>query len=823
MSRGFTLAAGAPMTLPPGGGPWLVMTGTVEVYLAGPERRRLIAQVAVGQHIFPLAPDTPLSLSLVTDEAAALAEDDAGDASASLVHWVTAGSLAAGAVPPDMPPADIAAFTAGLDTRFAEADRARDALLSARIGADPGPRRAAGGIERALVDAAAMLGVADDMVRVPQQGHDFFNAPSLARGAGLRATRIILPPGWWRDDHGPLLVQDRESGWVDAVRWRAGAYSDVEGRALTPDEGAAKDSLAFRLYPPLEGDLSRFGMMARSVANGVRAEAPLVAGAGLLAALLGLLAPLASGWIFDDIVPAGAGGLLVAAGIALLIAAVVNMVLAAVRALAVSRITGRGQVTMAAGVADHVLRLPARFFRTLSAGDFNQRLETMATIRQLVTNIVLSAGLTLAFSLVYLLLLFVYDARMALVGLALTLVYIAAVALSRAFQLAPLREAAARDGRLAGMTFEILEGLPKLRSAAAEPRALERWRSAYAAERAATAAGERVGNHFAAFADSWHLVTMIGLFAAAALLSAAELPPGKFIAFLTAFGIFQANFTAFSEALLAIQTAKPLAERVRPILTAEPEAGVGRADPGRLTGDIEASNLTFGYDGTMAPLLDGLSFSVRAGEHLAIVGGSGSGKSTILRLLLGFERPSTGSLAFDGQELASLDPARVRAQIGVVLQTSQLFAGSILDNIRGASDATLEQCIAAAERAGLGTDLKLMPMGLHTPITEGSGTLSGGQRQRILIARALAASPALIFLDEATSALDNATQAVVARTMDAMAATRITIAHRLSTVRNADRICVLEKGRFVETGNYAELMARDGAFAALARRQLLED
>ena len=272
---------------------------------------------------------------------------------------------------------------------------------------------------------------------------------------------------------------------------------------------------------------------------------------------------------------------------------------------------------------------------------------------------------------------------------------------------------------------------------------------------------------------------------------------------------------------MAIQTTRPLAERARPILTAEPETGAGRADPGRLTGDIQASGLSFGYDEAMAPLIDGLSFSAKSGEHLAIVGGSGSGKSTILRLLLGFEKLRTGSLAYDGQELASLDPARVRSQIGVVLQSSQLFAGSIHENICGATNATLDQCEAAAERAGLASDLRIMPMGLHTPITEGAGTLSGGQRQRILIARALAAEPAILFFDEATSALDNATQAIVARTLDAMRATRITIAHRLSTVRNADRICVLERGRFVETGSFAELMALNGAFAALARRQLL--
>lgn len=823
MTGRIALPAGAPVTLPSGGTPWRVLAGRIEVYLVGPERRRLIAEVGIGGHVFPLAPDQPLALSLVAADPALLAREEAGETAASARHWLVSASLAAGMTPPTAAPADLAAFTAGLDRQFAAADRARDRLLAERIGAASETEAPASGIDQALVDAAGMLGLAAEPAGMRGGTRATPDIPARARAFGLRASRIILPPGWWRDDHGPLLLQPRDGGATIAASWRRGAYREGDGRALTAAEAVGKDSLAYRLYAPLDEDLTRFAAMARSVGQELRAEAPLVAGAGLLAALLGLLAPLATGWIFDEIVPAGVGGLLLAAGVALLTAAIVNLVLAAVRALAMSRVTGRGQVAMAAGIADHVLRLPVRFFRTMSAGDFNQRLEAMVTIRQLVTNIVLSAGLTLAFSLVYLLLLFVYDARMALVGLGLTLVYVGAVVVSRGFQMRPLREAAARDGRLAGMTFELLEGLPKLRSAAAEPRALARWRAAYGAERAATATGERVGNHFTAFADSWQLVTLIGLFAAAALLSRTTLPPGQFIAFLAAFGIFQANFTTFSEALLAIQTARPLAERARPILAAAPEAGVGRADPGRLTGDIQVSNLTFGYDGTMAPLIDGLSFSVAAGEHLAIVGASGSGKSTILRLLLGFERPVTGSLAYDGQELSGLDPARVRSQIGVVLQASRLFAGSILDNIRGASDAPLEQCMAAAERAGLGTDLRLMPMGLHTPITEGSGTMSGGQRQRILIARALAADPAILFLDEATSALDNATQAVVSRTMDAMAATRITIAHRLSTVRNAHRICVLERGRFVETGPYEALMALGGAFATLARRQLLED
>lgn len=341
--------------------------------------------------------------------------------------------------------------------------------------------------------------------------------------------------------------------------------------------------------------------MGRSVLMGLRAESRPILAAGLGAALLGLLVPIATAWIFDEIVPSGAGGLLVSVGLALFVAPFVGAAFSVVRMLAVARVAGRGRANMAAGIADHVLRLLARFFRTIPAGDFNQRLASLESIRALVMDILLTAGLTLAFAGIYLVLLFVYEPRVAFAGLVLTLLYVAALAISRALRVAPLREAAERDGKLAGLTFEILDNLPKLRSAAAEPRALARWNRAYAAERDATAAGERIGNHFHSFADSWQILTLMGLFAVAALLASRDVPPGRFIAFLIAFAIFQASFAAFCESLLAIYTARPLAERVRPILSAAPEAGIGRADSGRLKGDIQASGLSFTYTERTAP------------------------------------------------------------------------------------------------------------------------------------------------------------------------------------------------------------------------------
>ena len=216
-----------------------------------------------------------------------------------------------------------------------------------------------------------------------------------------------------------------------------------------------------------------------------------------------------------------------------------------------------------------------------------------------------------------------------------------------------------------------------------------------------------------------------------------------------------------------------------------------------------------------------MSLSVRPSESIAIVGPSGSGKSTLLRLLLGFERPNAGTVSYDGQDLATLDIREVRRQIGVVLQNGSVTPGFILDNILGAASLTLDDAWQAASMAGIAEDIQRLPMGMYTLVSEGGTTFSGGQRQRLLIARALARHPRLLFFDEATSALDNMTQSVVAESVARMQATRIVIAHRLSTVLQADRIIVMEGGRIRQVGTFRELMREEGVFKRLAERQMV--
>ena len=232
--------------------------------------------------------------------------------------------------------------------------------------------------------------------------------------------------------------------------------------------------------------------------------------------------------------------------------------------------------------------------------------------------------------------------------------------------------------------------------------------------------------------------------------------------------------------------------------------------------------MVFSYDKSGARVLNGIDLDIAPGEYVGIVGASGSGKSTLLKLLLGFEKPDEGRVCYDGKDLRQLDKREVRKQLGVVLQNGRLIAGSIYENITiTAPHATMEEVRAVIEAVGLKDDIAQMPMGVHTVLSESSGTISGGPQQRILIARAIAPKPRILIFDEATSALDNVTQAAVCESLERMNVTRIVVAHRLSTVRNCDRILVLDNGKIAEEGSYESLMAKNGLFRQFASRQTI--
>lgn len=419
-----------------------------------------------------------------------------------------------------------------------------------------------------------------------------------------------------------------------------------------------------------------------------------------------------------------------------------------------------------------------------------------------------------------LVLLLVYSVPLALVAIGM-LIVIGAVFLGLGlWQLRWQRQLVELGNRLNNQAFQTLRGLPKLRVAAAESFAYAAWAREFARSRDLQQRTGRIKNLTGVLNAVYLPLCSLLLFVLLAGPARGSLSASGFLTFSTSVTMLLTAVTQLTGALVSAAAALPMYEHIKPVLDQAPEVRGASTQPGELSGAIEARKLSFRYSEDGPLVLDDVSLDVRPGEFVAVVGPSGCGKSTLLRLLIGFDRPVAGSVLYDGQDLAALDQAAVRLQCGVVLQNAQPLTGSILDCICGAETFTQEEAWEAAAMAGLAEDIKRMPMGLHTMIS-GGATVSGGQRQRLMIAQALVRRPRILFFDEATSALDNETQRVVIESTRALRASRVVIAHRLTTVMDADRVVVMSDGRVVEQGRPADLLANpEGRLHELVRRQL---
>jgi NHLM bacteriocin system ABC transporter ATP-binding protein len=683
-----------------------------------------------------------------------------------------------------------------------------------------------GDLARACHLIARWLGTDPPRVFKPE-GRTFSNVQlALSLTSGLRTRRAVLARGWQNDDNGALLgflseaddalvpvalLPSRRSYWLHDPRENA-------PRQVTEQLAGELHPHAYQVYAPLPPrPLGPWDILRFSSAHTGR-DFILVGVVGTVTGWLGTLIPLLTGLVFDRIIPGAERGLL--AQITLVLFAVLcgQALFDLARGLALVRAQTLMDTRLEAGVWDRLLSLPIPFFRRYSAGDLAQRAAGIGGIRQVLAGATLSALLSGVFSVWNLALLFTINPTLALAATGLVFVSGTVAAIAAYSGLRHQRNVAAVDGKIGGLLLQIITGIAKIRITGTENRAFAVWSSLFALRRDADVAAERVSLRVGVFQSAYPLACSIVLWWIVGH-DAKRMTTGEFLAFSAAFSMFLSAMLNVIDTGLRALAAIPMYERAKPILV-EPVENQGSGETRiQLTGGIEVSHVSFRYEPHGPLILDDVSLRIRPGEFVAVVGSSGSGKSTFLRILLGFEACTEGGVFYDGQDLAGLDLRIVRQQIGVVLQNSRVTAGDIYTNIVGNSGRSVEDAWQAARGAALDKDIEAMPMGMHTVISQGGATFSGGQKQRLLIARALASKPAVLFFDEATSALDNVTQAAVSDSLERLRVTRIVIAHRLSTIRHADTIVVLERGRIVETGRYEELMKARGAFFALARRQ----
>ena len=403
----------------------------------------------------------------------------------------------------------------------------------------------------------------------------------------------------------------------------------------------------------------------------------------------------------------------------------------------------------------------------------------------------------------------------ALVITLVTVLFSVVMSLVRMKQNAELMELSSKES---GMTYSLITGIQKIRLAGAEKRAFARWGNLYAKSAELEYNPPTLMEPVISLA-----ISLVGTIVMYVLAVESGVSVADYYAFNTAYGMVSGAFSSLAGIALTVSQIKPVLNMVKPFFDAVPEVSDGKQVLTRLSGGVELNNVSFGYDENMPLVIDNLSLKIRPGQYVAIVGKTGCGKSTLMRLLLGFEHPKKGAIYYDGKDLEKIELRSLRRRIGVVMQNGKLFQGDIYSNIViSAPWLSLQDAWEAAELAGIADDIKSMPMGMDTMISEGAGGISGGQRQRLMIARAIAPKPKILMFDEATSALDNITQKKISESLDSLKCTRIVIAHRLSTIKQCDRIIVLDKGKIIEDGRYEELIEKNGFFAELVARQRLD-
>ncbi|MET7455252.1 NHLP bacteriocin export ABC transporter permease/ATPase subunit [Streptomyces sp. NPDC005574] len=647
----------------------------------------------------------------------------------------------------------------------------------------------------------------------------------IALASRVRVRSVRLDGRWWRNDIGPLVGHRALSGAPVALLWRRAGYVAVHpatGRETPVEKANAKEfePRAVMFYRPLpERRLGPLGLLRFSM-RGVRGDLTNLLLAGLVTVAIGALVPIATGKVLGEYVPKAQQGPIVQVCLAVMISSVVAAAFMLLENLTILRLEGRIEATLQPAVWDRLLRLPTRFFTGRSTGELASAAMGVSAIRRLLAGVGPVVAQSVTVGAMNLGLLFWFSAPMALAAIGMLVVIAAGFLGLGLWQVRWQRRLVVLGNKLNNQAFQTLRGLPKLRVAAAENYAYAAWASQFARSRELQQKVGRIKNLTTVMGAVYLPLCTLLMFMLLAGPARGAMSAAEFLTFNTSVTMLLTSVTQLTGAYVSAVAALPLLEEIRPVLDATPEVRTASTRPGPLSGAIETRRLSFRYADDGPLVLDDVSFQVRPGEFVAVVGPSGCGKSTLLRLLIGFDDPVSGSVLYDGQDLGALDRPAVRRQCGVVLQHAQPFTGSLLDVISGTEPCTPEEAMAAAEMAGLAEDIRRMPMGLHTIVSDG-GAISGGQRQRLMIAQALIRRPRILFLDEATSALDNETQRTVIESTKALDATRIVIAHRLSTVLDADRVLVMEDGRIVQQGAPAALLADPGSrLHELVRRQL---
>ncbi|NLY42846.1 MAG: NHLP bacteriocin export ABC transporter permease/ATPase subunit [Clostridiaceae bacterium] len=641
----------------------------------------------------------------------------------------------------------------------------------------------------------------------------------------IMSRKVTLTGNWWRDAMGPMLAETTSGDRIALIPSNDGGYTyfDVHANKRIKVNKYNKETIkkeAYCFYKPLPTrKLNLYDLLKYIFKAMDKADVFYALFSSLLVSLMGLIYPLLNKQIFEYLIPSGTKEDIIPMFSLLLGVAISTVLFRMTRVMILSRLKDKISFQLQSAIMMRVLNLSPVFFKKYSSGELASRVMSAMALCELVNEQMVTILLSALFGIVYWFQMNLFARELARWGgvVAIILILIVIVAMVLTIKINSLKTDL--DAKRQGFVYQLFSGIVKIKLSGAKKRAFSRWATQYAKESKLIYSPPVFLKIGPALRNS---IILFGSMVIYYLTIRYDISPSNYIAFNASYGALISTILEVAFITDSLSYIKPLYKMLLPVLEEVPEIEGAKPQIKELKGEIELSHVYFRYADDLPMVLKDISLKINAGESVGIVGGSGSGKSTLIRLILGFEEPVSGSVYFDSYDLARIDKKSVRQKIGVVLQNSKLMSGDIFSNIVAAApNATLEDAWEAARIAGLEEDIRNMPMGMSTVLSEGSRSISGGQKQRLLIARAVAAKPKILIFDEATSALDNITQKQVTDALDALKCTKIIVAHRLSTIKNCDRIIVLDKGVIAEEGTYDELIRKNGLFAKMAARQVV--
>ena len=648
----------------------------------------------------------------------------------------------------------------------------------------------------------------------------------LLRPSGIMRRSIKLTPGWYKNAIGAMLGTKKDGSIIAILPSKVNGYyyKDYVSNQLIRIDRKNEDQIddeAICFYEPFpQKKLGMFDVI-KYVFSLLRVyDYICIFACMIITTTLGMFVPIITKYLYGEVLQFGNTTLFAGAILTLLCIYISRSFISIISRMLNAGITTRINLSIESAFMMRVLSLPVDFFKEYSSGELANRVIYMKDLCKMLFESIFTTGLTAIFSLCYIVQIKLITPELLAPSCVILFSTLIITVVASLIQTSVTEKQMLESSKESGLVYSLINGISKIKNAGAEKRVFAKWSKQYVEN------AKYIYQIPTFLKLSSVFTTAISLFGTIAIYYVtlkSNISVSDYMAFQSAFGIVSGAFVSLSSISQTLSEIKSIFKIVSPVLKTVPEVDVDRRVISELRGGIELSNISFRYTDSMPYVLKNLSLKIRPGQYVAIVGKTGCGKSTLMRILLGFEKPEKGAIYYDGKDISSLDLKSLRRKIGVVLQNGKLFQGDIYSNIViSAPWLTVDDAWKSAEIAGLADDIKQMPMGMHTMISEGGGGISGGQKQRLMIARAIAPNPRILMFDEATSALDNITQKKVSESLDKLKCTRIVIAHRLSTIKHCDRIIVLDNGNIVEDGSFDELLNKGGYFAELVKRQSVD-